>query len=90
MGEIDRVGFDEVRQVKTTESRVAALEQSAKLLAAQPKPHTSGLAIEDFHRIVKEIKTRERPVRTPEEQRAHFEECFKRMDADWELRYGKS
>ena len=76
--------------MSTLDKRLVVLEQAARSLAAQSKPHTSSLTIEDFHRIVKEIKTRERPVRTPEEQRAHFEECFKRMDADWELRYGKS
>ena len=76
--------------MSTLDKRLVVLEQAARSLAAQSKPHTSSLTIEDFHRIVKEIKTRERHVRTPEEQRAHFEECFKRMDADWELRYGKS
>ena len=72
------------------EKRLDVLEEAAKRLEENNKPRTRGLSIEDFQRIVKEIKTRERPVRTPEEQRAHFEECFKRMDADWELRYGKS
>lgn len=73
--------------MSTLDKRLVVLEQAARSLAAQSKPHTSSLTIEDFHRIVKEIKAQERPVRTPEEQRAHFEACFKRMQANDELRH---
>ena len=76
--------------MSTLDKRLVVLEQAARSLAAQSKPHTSSLTIEDFHRMVKKIKEQECQIGTPEEERAHFEECFKRMDANWKLRHGKS
>lgn len=76
--------------MSTLDKRLVVLEQATRSLAAQSKPHTSSLTIEDFHRIVKEIKTRERPVRTPEEQRADFKAALVRMHANDELRHGES
>ena len=73
----------------TLEMRLSALEQSAKLLAAQGKPPASSLSIDDFHRIVKEITTRERPERTRAEQIQDFKAGLERMRIRWELRHGQ-
>ena len=71
------------------EKRVNALEQSAKLLAAQCKPPASSLSIDDFHRIIKEIATRERPERTQAEQIQDFKASVEQMRISWELRHGQ-
>lgn len=76
--------------MKTTESRVAALEHSAKLLAAQPKPQTSSLSIEELQKRFNEILTRKRPERTQEEVIADFKAYALQRRADWELRHGQS
>ena len=73
----------------TLEMRLNALEQSAKLLAAQCKPPTSSLSIDDFHRMVREIATRERPERTQAEQIQDFKAGLERMHMRWELRHGQ-
>ena len=72
----------------TLEKRLDALEQAAKLLAAQPKPHVSSLSIEDFQKKLQEILTRELPERTQEEVIADFKASLLRMQANWEHRYG--
>ena len=76
--------------MKTTESRVAALEQSAKLLAAQPKPHTSSLSIEELQKRFNEILTRKRPERTQEEVIADLKAYALQRHADWDIRHAQS
>ncbi|MBK9238525.1 MAG: hypothetical protein IPO19_22190 [Rhodoferax sp.] len=75
--------------MRSLETRVTALEQTAKLMAAQCKPPTSGLSIADFHRMVREIATRERPERTQAEQIQDFKAGLERMHRNWELRHGQ-
>lgn len=75
--------------MQNLEKRITTLEQAAKLLAAQPKPHTLHLTVEDFQKIVHEIKTRERPQLTQEEQIRDFKAGLERMRNNWELRHGK-
>ena len=76
--------------MSNVEKRLNALEQSAKLMAAQCKPPTSSLSIEDFHRMVREIATRERPERTQAEQIEDFRAGLERMRIAWALRHGQS
>ena len=76
--------------MSTLEKRLVVLEQSAKLLAAQPKPHTSRLSIEELEKRFNEILTRERPERTQEEVIADLKAYVLQGRADWELRHGQS
>jgi len=73
----------------TLEQRLNALEQTANLTAAKCTPPTSRLSIDDFHRIVQEIATRERPERTQAEQIQDFKAGLERMHRNWELRHGQ-
>lgn len=72
----------------TLNKRIDALEQKAKLLAAQCKPPTSKLSIDDFHKVINEILTREMPVRTQEEQIQDFKDRLVQMRIDWDRRHG--
>lgn len=73
--------------MKTTESRIAALEQSAKLSAAQNKP-TIVLNFAELRAKIQEVLSREQPVLTQAEQIQKFKDTLKQMDRDWELRHG--
>jgi hypothetical protein len=76
--------------MSTLEKRLIVLEESAKLLAAQPKPHTSSLSIDELEKRFNEILTRKRPERTQEEVIADFKAYALQRRADWELRHGQS
>ena len=75
--------------MSTLDKRLVVLEQAARSLAAQSKPHTSSLTIEDFNKILHEIATRPRPKKTQEEVIADFKAHALQMHANWELRNGK-
>ena len=71
------------------EKRITMLEQAARPLAAQAKPHTPHLTVEDFQKIMHEIKTRERPQLTQEEQIQKAREGVERMMQNWASRAGR-
>ena len=72
--------------------RVDALEQAAQLFEAQRETDGPVLTVETFHRIRKafeEIKEREGPPLSKEEQTKRFRERLERMRSNWEAGAGK-
>ena len=75
--------------MSTLDKRLVVLEQAARSLAAQSKPHTSSLTIEELQKRFNEILTRKRPERTQEEVIADLKAYALQRHADWELRQGE-
>ena len=73
--------------MSTLDKRLVVLEQAARSLAAQSKPHTSSLTIEDFNKILHEIATRPRPKKTQEEVIADFKAHALEHRVEWERQH---
>ncbi|MBK9444575.1 MAG: hypothetical protein IPN53_26260 [Comamonadaceae bacterium] len=73
----------------TLEKRLDALEQAARLSAAQKKPEIAPGNIEALRKKFDEILSREEgPELTQAEQIQKFKDDIARMNRNWELRYG--
>lgn len=70
------------------EKRLDALEQAAKLTAAQNKTETAPMNFEALRKRIEEISAQKGPELTVEEQIQKFKEGIARMNRNWELRYG--
>lgn len=69
--------------------RLHALEQAAKLSAAQNKPEIAPMNFEALRKRIDEILAQKGPELTVEEQIQKFKDGVERMNRNWELRYGK-
>ena len=72
----------------TLERRLDALEQAAKLTAAQNKPEIAPMNFEALRKRIDEILAQKGPELTQAEQIQKFKDDITRMHRNWELRYG--
>lgn len=76
------------KMAATLEKRLDALEQAARLSAAQHKPEIAPMNFEALRKRIDEISAQEGPELTVEGQIQKFKEGVARMNRNWALRYG--